>query len=146
MELSELEALVGHRFPGGSFIIAEYEDWLLRDVLGEPPGDGHLAHPLWAFAAPQQSMGVTVDDIFALCGASGADGPMLGDTIIEVNSPLRIDVRYEVGGSIVSAVRKSGRTVGLFDLVHFTAVSQDPSGTVVARLTNSFLFPRSQSS
>lgn len=144
MDAAELAALEGHRFPGGSFVIAPYEDWLLRDVLGEDPGDGVLAHPLWAFAAPQQSMGVTIDDIFVLCGASADDGPMLGDTHIELLTGLRLGATYTVAGQITSAVRKTGRTAGTFDLVHFCAVSHDSGGEVVARLTNSFVLPRGE--
>ncbi|HWL42005.1 MAG TPA: hypothetical protein VNQ73_03605 [Ilumatobacter sp.] len=142
MELTALESLTGHRFPGGGFAIEPYEDWLMRDVLGAPAGDGTRAHPIWAFAAPQQSMGVTIDEIFELCGSSAADGPMLGDSSIELAEPLRLGHRYVVSGSIVAASRKRGRTVGTFDVVTFVADTTDAAGAPAARLTNSFVFPR----
>jgi hypothetical protein len=142
MALEDLEALEGHRFPGGRFTIAAYEDWLMRDVIGAPRGDGVHAHPIWGFAAPQGAMGLTIGDVFALCDATAADGPMLGDTKVELTRPFRIGAPYVVSGGIVSAVRKTGRTAGVFDLVHFTVESADEAGSVVARLTNSFAFPR----
>ena len=106
MELADLERLAGHDFPGGSFTIAGYEDWLMRDVLGAERGDGVHAHPIWAFAAPQGAMGITIDGVFHLCGSSADEGPLLGDTKVELIASLLIDHPYAVSGGIVSAVRK----------------------------------------
>lgn len=143
MEVEQLDMLVGVRFPGGAFAIEPYEDWLLRDALGADSGDGIHAHPLWGFAAPQRSMGITIDEVFELCGARASDGPLLGDTSITTECELLLEQRYTVAAGITSAQRKHGRSMGTFDVVHFTATTFDPDGVLVGRLTNSFVFPRS---
>jgi hypothetical protein len=140
MELDKLHALAGHRFPGGSFVIAPYEDWLLRDAVLAPPAGDDLAHPLWAFVAPQRSMGITVDEVFTLCGSSAAAGPVLGESSIRVHEPLRVATPYAVTGGIVDAARKDGRS-GTFDVVRFT-VTAERDGVPACSLTNAFVFPR----
>lgn len=137
-----MEALVGTRFPGGTFEIGAHEDWLLRDVIGAEPGDGAHAHPLWGFAAPQRSMGITIDEIFELCGARAADGPLLGDSEIVSDADLLIGQNYVVEAGIVDARRKQGRSGTTFDVVHFTATTFDLDHRPVGRLTNSFILPR----
>ena len=49
---NELGALVGHRFPGGHYRIAHWENWLLTDCTGRAPMPDDLAHPIVLFHAP----------------------------------------------------------------------------------------------
>jgi hypothetical protein len=143
VELEALEALEGTAFPGGSFRIPPHEDHLLRQVLLADRGDGTTAHPLWGFAAPQRSMGVTLAEVFALCGSSAAEGPLLGETTVELVTPLLLEQEYQVRGGITRAVRKRGRTAGTFDVVTFTVTTRlAASGALAGNLTNAFVFPR----
>ena len=141
--LDELQDLPGRRFPGGSFVISADEDLLMREVVGASPRQGDVAHPIWMFAGPQRAIGITIDDLFAWCGSSSADGPMLGETRLTMPRPLRIERRCAVTGGIVSADRKAGQRAGTFDVVTFelelTAAEDD--GTRWAVRT-SFVFPR----
>jgi len=82
------------------------------------------------------------DELFALVGATAADGPMFGEGGIEVHEPLRIGATYTVGGSLTSVVRKEGRKAGVFDIVAFRIELRDDRGELAAVSTNSFIFPR----
>jgi hypothetical protein len=159
--LDQLESLPGRAFPGGSFLITAQEDATMRDVVGAPPCAGDVAHPIWMFAGPQRSMGITIDELFGWCGSTAAEGPMLGETRLTMPGPLRIGRRYAVTGGIVAAARKQGRRAGVFDIVTFelNLVSAGPAGSGPAgsgpagpaagitgwRSRTSFVFPRRSS-
>jgi hypothetical protein len=139
--LDELESLQGRRFPGGSFLIAGYEDFLMRHVVGAPARRGSTAHPIWMFAAPQTAMGISIDELFSWCGSSATAGVMLGETRLSMLRPLRIEQRYTVTGGIDAVERKQGRRAGIFDVVRFhleLSDAQGPSGEV----RTSFVYPR----
>jgi hypothetical protein len=135
----QLDGLAGRAFPGGSFLITAAQDAAMRDVVGAPPraGDQDVAHPVWMFAGPQRSMGITIDELFGWCGSSAADGPMLGETELVMPGPLLTGRRYDVTGGIVAATRKQGRRAGVFDIVTFEL---NVAGGWRSR--TSFVFPR----
>jgi hypothetical protein len=137
----ELAASVGRRFPGGSYTIEPWRAWLTNDVVLAPQG-GTIAHPVFAFIAATQAMGIGWDELFAWFGASAGDGPMMGDCDIEFGTPLLVGATYRVDGAICSAVRKSGRRAGVFDLVHYRLDLREPGGGLAAACVNSIVFPR----
>ncbi len=138
-----LESLIGHRLPGGELTVEAYEDWLLRDVvLGDPATDGSL-HPLWAFAGLQRAIGISIDELFHLCQASADDGPVLGDTQLELIEPMVVGDRYRVTAEISDVQRKQGRRAGTIDVVWLRAQATDHEGRVMATLVNSYIFRRS---
>jgi hypothetical protein len=87
-------------------------------------------------------MGLSVDGLFHLVGATADDGPMFGEAQIEVRRPLQIGATYDVSGSITGVVRKEGRKAGVFDIVTFSLELRGADGEVDAVSTNSFIFPR----
>ena len=48
----DINALVGHRFPGGNYTIAHWENFLLTECTGAEPMPDHLAADLAADRAP----------------------------------------------------------------------------------------------
>jgi hypothetical protein len=139
----DLAARVGYRFPGGRYRIEAHVDWLLRDVLGAPQDAGSgLAHPTAAFLAAQGGIGMSIDDVFAVFGASAADGPMLGGWSAEVVEPLRVGADYRVRGSVTGAERKQGRRAGVFDLVTVAIDLLGDDGRVHATVCPTYVFPR----
>lgn len=143
MSEAELGALVGHRFPGGRAVVEPQLDRLVREVVGAPPppGDG-IAHPTVAFVAAQCSLGVELAEVFALCGATAADGPMLGEWSAEYAAPLRVGARYAVRGVVEAARRTSGARTGVFDVVTFRIELVAPDGRVHVTVRPAFVFPR----
>ena len=140
--LQELEALVGKPFPGGSYTIEPYRHWLFSDASGAPPTDEGVAHTMEVYYGALAGMGLSVDELFALVGASADDGPMFGEATMEVERPLEVGATYTVTGGIVGVTRKEGRKAGVFDIVTFRLELADADGAVAAVSTNSFIFPR----
>ncbi len=142
MALQDLEALVGKPFPGGSYTIEPYRHWLFVDASGARPTTDGPAHPMEVYYGALAGMGISVDELFALVGASADDGPMFGEATLEVETPLAVGASYDVTGSIVGVTRKEGRKAGVFDIVTFRLELAGADGAVAAVSTNSFIFPR----
>lgn len=141
MTEEELAALVGRPIPGGEYVVDRYVDWLLADVVGAEPDDA-VAHPLLAYVAAARGKGLTWDELFAVCGATAADGPMFGEHETELHRPLRIGERLAVSGEFESAERKTGKRTGPFDIIGFRLVLTGEDGEVAATTRNSIVFPR----
>ncbi|MGW0005269.1 FAS1-like dehydratase domain-containing protein [Nocardia grenadensis] len=137
----ELRAVVGRELPGGEYVIEPYVDWLLRDVV-EAERDVVTAHPLFAYVATARGKGIGWDDVFRICGATAADGPMFGEHELELTRPLRVGERITVRGHFDSAERKHGRKTGIFDIIGFRVTLHDESGRLVGTTRNSIVYPR----
>lgn len=138
----ELQSIVGRTFPGGQYTIESYIDWLVHDVVESGRRDGATAHPLFGFIATLLGKGMSLDDLFAICGASAEDGPMFGEHETELHRPLAVGETYAVTGKFTSAERKQGQKVGTFDIVGFELSLTDGKGRPAATIRNSFVFPR----
>ena len=141
MTAQPLDQLVDQPLPGGDWAFGEHESWLLHDAVCSTPDEA--AHPIMAFIVAQRGLGVTVAELFAMFGTDMTDGPLLTESTLELTADLHPGVRYEVRGTVVSAVRKSGRTLGVFDLVtaRFEVVGPD-SPEPAATVTNVYALPR----
>jgi hypothetical protein len=135
-----LHHLVGAPLPGGRHTVAGYESWLGHDALYSEPVEE--PHPVMAFVAAQRGLGVSVAELFRLWGTEMSDGPMLTESTLEFPGEFRADVEYGVRGTVVSVVRKSGRTLGVFDLLTARFELFDAAGEPVAVVTNVYALPR----
>lgn len=140
--LEELEALVGRPFPGGTYTIEPYQHWLMCDVVLAPRPANGVAHPLYVYLSAIAGMGITLDELFAMVGASADDGPMFGECETDIRRPLLVGTTYRVQGRLSSVQRKEGKRAGVFDIVGFDLELLDDDGQVVAVNRNSFVFPR----
>jgi hypothetical protein len=141
---AELAALVGHRFPGGEYTIAHWENALLTDCTQRAPMSGDLAHPIALFHVPIQGVSTSVAELFELGGGDGSAGSV---TLLgydwEYLAPLREQCRYRIEGGIVSAQRthdEHGRPVQ--DDIAFSIEMFEPAGELAARVTNRWRFLR----
>jgi hypothetical protein len=141
--VEEMEALVGHRFPGGTFTIEAWEDTLLCDVMACPRLPGDLAHPAFLFHAPLAGVGLSYGEIFKLCHAESVEAVRAGEYAWEVHRPLRVGRTYRMSGGIEGVARKEGRRAGLMDIVTFRIDVDDVADALpVARVVNSWIFLR----
>lgn len=141
---AEMQQLVGWAFPGGTFTIEPWENFLLHDVFAADPPARGLAHPLYAFHGPLAAMGLTYTELFALCRAESDDAIRAGTYDFEYLKPLHEGATYAVRGEIVSVERKRGTRAGLFDLVTFRLEMRDENDEVAVVASNSWLFLRSE--
>lgn len=140
----EMERLVGTRFPGGTFLIERWENFLLHDVFAAGSPHEGLAHPMYAFHAPLAGMGMTYAELFALCRAESDDAVRAGTYDFEYLKPLLEGTTYSIRGEITQVERKRGARAGLFDLVTFRLEMIDQENDVAAVASNSWLFLRSE--
>ena len=138
----EVQSLVGHRFPGGHYRLAHWENWLLTDCTGGAPMPDDLAHPVVLFHAPILGAGTTITELFRLGQASGAGSVGLESYDWEYFRPLREDVEYRVEGGIVEAERTTSDGGAIVDRVAFEIELHD-GGALAARVTNRWKFRRS---
>ena len=139
----EMQQLVGRPFPGGTFTIEHWENFLLHDVFTAPPPADGLAHPMYAFHAPLAGMGMSFAEFFALCRAESDEAIRAGTYDFEYHRPILEGETYEVRGEITGVERKRGRRAGLFDKVTFRLEMLEASGERALTATNVWLFLRS---
>jgi hypothetical protein len=140
--LAELHALVGHRFAGGAYTIAHWENWLLTDCTGREQLPDLLVHPIALFHVPILGVHTSIAEIFALGGAvAGAGSVGLEGYDWEYLRPLREGVEYRMEGGIVSAERTVAPTGAFHDRVAFSIELYD-GDVLSARVTNRWVFRR----
>jgi hypothetical protein len=140
--VDELGALVGHRFPGGRYRVAHWENWLLTDCTGRDPLPDALVHPVVLFHAPILGAGTSIAELFRLGQAGGAGSVGLESYDWEYFCALQEDVEYQVDGGIVEAERTTTNTGDIVDRVAFQIELHDGE-TLAARVTNRWKFRRS---
>lgn len=141
MTEDELGALVGHRFPGGRYRVAHWENWLLTDCTGRPPMPDDLVHPIVLFHMPILGAATSIAELFALGQASGAGSVGLESYDWEYMTPLREEVEYRVEGGVVEAQRVTMPTGAVVDRVAFRIELYD-GDQLAARVTNRWRFRR----
>lgn len=126
----------------GEIRIAQAESIRLASVLRSPEPPAGRLHPLHAYIAMQRGIGTGIADLCAIANFEIEDGPMMGSIDLQIAADLLPDHTYKVAGEVVSLVRKTGSTLGDFDLLTYSERLIDESGQVVATATNTFVLPR----
>jgi len=147
MTEDELIALVGHRFEGGTYTIAQWENRLLTEATGRAALPDGLAHPIALFHASMAGARVTIGDILTLAGMEapdGDDGVVLLGYDWEFLQPLREDEPYTMEGGVIAAERKTGRSGRTTDLLTFEITLTDREGEATGRTTNVWGFRRGE--
>jgi hypothetical protein len=141
----EMQALRGHRLPGGTVTIERWENTLLCDVMGVAPAPDGLAHPAFLFHLPLRGAGITIAEMLALGKPETEEAVRAGEYDWHLHAPLEVDVPYRVSGGVARVERKRGRRAGPMDAVTFRMEMQrEDDGTPVATTHMTCLFLRSQ--
>ena len=142
-DVDELRAvLVGHRFPGATVRIEEYEAWLGHDAMCVPHRDDGRLDPLWILVVGLRGLGIGIGGVIELGRPGPADSVLFGGLELEQEVPLRTGVDYRVSGAITGVERHVGQRAGVFDQITFTLDIRAGTGGLAARATNRFLFRR----
>jgi hypothetical protein len=140
----EMKALVGHRFPGGTYTIEHWENVLLSHVMEAEPLPDDLAHPACLFHVTLAGVGMRIADMFELFKAESDEAVRAGEYHWEIHRPLREGVAYEVSGQVVGMERKESRKLGPMDRASFRIDLRDAgTGELVATATSTWLVLRS---
>lgn len=139
---AEIEAIAGHRFPGGSYRIEHWENFLLTGCTGallQPQG---LAHPIALFHLPIAGCGTSIAEMFALGQAESDLSIMIESYDWEFFIALLEEVEYTVSGRVNSAQRCSGEGGDIYDRIQFCFEVFTPQNQLSARSTITWHYTR----
>ncbi len=139
--VEEIRALVGHRFPGGHYTIAHWENFLLTECTGAAPLPDDLAHPVALFHVPILGANTSIGEMFALGQADDDASIGIESYDWEFFKPLREELEYRIDGEVTAADRKEsdGR---LFDRIQFRFELKDDAAELAARTTITWHYRR----
>ena len=102
-DTAAIEALKGHRFPGGHYRVELWENVLLTGCTGADLLPGGQVHTVVLFHLPIQGAGTSIAEMFALGQAESDLSITIESYDWELFAPILEDRDYRVEGSIISA-------------------------------------------
>lgn len=139
----DIAALVGHEFPGGTYTIAHWENYLLTECTGAEPLPDGLAHPVALFHVPILGAGTSIADMFALGKADSDFSIGIESYDWEIHRPLEEELPYRISGRVTAAERRQEgeRT---YDRIQFQFDLEEPDGAHAARSTITWHYGRNR--
>ncbi len=137
-----IRALVGHTFPGGTYTIAHWENFLLTECTGASPLPGDLAHPVALFHVPILGAGTSIAEMFALGRAESDFSIGIESYDWQIHKPLHEDMPYRVSGCITEADRRDDDNGRVYDRIRFRFDLHEPDGDHAARSTITWHYRR----
>lgn len=139
--VEEIRALVGHRFPGGHYTIAHWENFLLTECTGSEPLPDDIAHPVALFHVPILGANTSIGEMFALGQADSDASIGIESYDWEFFQTLREEHPYRIDAEITEADRReeNGR---MFDRIAFRFDLKDEHGEPAARTTITWHYNR----
>ena len=141
--VEEIRALVGHRFPGGEYTIAHWENFLLTECTGAEPLPDGLAHPVAMFHMPILGANTSIGEMFALGQAESDFSIGIESYDWEIYVPLQEEVLYRISAEVTEADRRT-EDERTFDRIQFRFDLHDPGGSHAARTTITWHYNRSR--
>ncbi len=133
-DLEAMEALVGHRFPGGRYRIEHWENFLLSDATGVAPLPDGLAHPVHLFHVPISGSGTSITELFKLAQAQRAAPVSIDYYDWKIHAPLRENELYALDGGITAVERTERESAPTVDSFTYEIDVRDASGSLAAEV------------
>ncbi len=130
-----MEQLVGHRFPGGRYVIEHWENFLLSDATGASPLPDGLAHPVHLFHVPITGAGTSITELFELARADRAAPVSIDYYDWEIHEPLRENEAYELEGGITAFERTQSEGAPTVDSFTYSIDVRTASGALAAEVS-----------
>ena len=102
----EIEALVGHKFPGGEYTIEHWENFLLTECTGADLLPDAMVHPVALFHVPILGCNTSIAEMFALGQAESDFSIGIESYDWEIFAPLFEDTCYQISGRVTEAGRR----------------------------------------
>lgn len=139
---SDITRLAGHRFPGGFYTVAHWENFLLTECTGATLLPDGRVHPVVLFHLPITGAGTSIAEMFALGQAESDLSIMIESYDWEMFLPLREEIRYRISGGISSAQRCENAQGKLYDRIQFCFEVHTPEEVLAARTTITWHYTR----
>ena len=127
-----MRSLVGHRFPGGSYRIEHWENFLLSDATGAEPLPERLAHPAHLFHVAINGVGTSITELFELAGCRLGAPVSIDYYDWRIHQPLREDATYSLAGGISAYEREARGRSTTIDSFTYEIELDDAGGDRVA--------------
>lgn len=129
----EINALVGHKFPGGEYTIEHWENFLLTECTGaEILPDGQV-HPVALFHVPILGAGTSIAEMFALGQATSDFSIGIESYDWRMFKPLKEDLTYAIAAQVTAADRRKNEAGATYDRIQFQFDLTDPDGEPAAQ-------------
>lgn len=138
----EITRLAGHRFPGGDYTVAHWENFLLSECTGAALLPDGMVHPVALFHIPIIGAGTSIAEMFALGQAESDLSIMIESYDWETFLPLREEIRYRISGGITSAQRCENDQGKIYDRIQFCFEVHTAEETLAARTTITWHYTR----
>ena len=139
---TDIMRLTGHRFPGGFYTVAHWENYLLTECTGAELLPNGMVHPVVLFHLPIIGADTSIAEMFALGQAESDLSIMIESYDWEILQPLREEIRYRISGGITSAERCKNAQDKLYDRIQFCFDVHTPEETLAARTTITWHYTR----
>ncbi|MGI9284240.1 MAG: hypothetical protein ACR2P1_02540 [Pseudomonadales bacterium] len=139
---AEIAAIAGHAFPGGTYSIEHWENFLLSECAGAELLPNGIVHPVALFHVPIIGAGTSIAEMFALGQAESDLSIMIESYDWEIFEPLKEDVPYAVSGKVISAERCSSDEDRIYDRLQFCFEIRSPGQVLTARTTITWHYTR----
>jgi hypothetical protein len=131
---ASMQALVGHRFAGGTYRNEHWENFLLSEATGIDPLPDRLAHPAHLFHVAINGVGTTITEIFSLAEC-GEGAPVSIDYYDwRIHRPLVEDETYRLAGGISDFTRSEREGAPTRDSFTYEITLEDERGAPVANV------------
>ncbi len=139
-----IEALVGHEFPGGEYLIEHWENFLITECTGSEPMKNSMVHPAALFHVPILGCKTTITEMMELGHADSLASITIESYEWDMFHPLKEDVSYTANGKITEAARCVGELGNTYDRIQFSFELVDPEGERTARSVITWYYMRSE--
>ena len=129
-----MRALVGHHFPGGTYRIEHWENFLFSEATGIDPLPDRLAHPAHLFHVAINGVGTSIAELFRL--AESGPGAPVGIDYYDwhIREPLREEETYCLAGGITDFTRTAREGAPTRDSFTYKIDLDDIAGARVAEV------------
>lgn len=139
---AEITAIAGHSFPGGTYTIEHWENFLLSECTGAELLPNGIVHPVALFHVPILGAGTSIAEMFALGQAESDLSIMIESYDWEMFEPLKENLPYAISGKVISAERCTGDDARIYDRLQFCFEIRSPAQTLTARTTITWHYTR----
>jgi hypothetical protein len=138
----EITALAGHKFPGGTYKVAHWENFLLTGCTGAELLPDGMVHPVALFHVPMMGAKTSIAEMFEL-GQAESDLSVIPEYYDwEIFEPLREEVTYAISGKIVTAERRKNEHGQTYDWLLFSFEITSPEKVLCVRTSMAQQFTR----
>jgi hypothetical protein len=140
--LEEITALAGHEFPGGTYKVAHWENFLLTGCTGADLLPNGMVHPVALFHVPMMGAKTSIAEMFEL-GQAESDLSVIPEYYDwEIFEPLIEEVTYKITGKIVTAERRKNDHGQTYDWLLFSFEITSPENVLCVRTSMAQQFTR----